>query len=158
LEHLGATSLRDGGGFYWLHDERLEEWRQVAEAVEAATDTHAEEGKQKTESAIYLIRTQIDNLSARALKDAIVAEVKKRAVEIAEQASKAGTKQAAYTARQREAQALHDRVKYFENLLGEGLKELHEVADECENTVVESALAKIPDFFGELSQAAVEVA
>lgn len=157
LEHLGATSLRDGGGFYWLHEDRLDEWRSIAEAVEqCVAENLDEDGKQKTECAIYMIRTQIDNLSARALKDAIVAEVKKRSDEIKEQANRPGLKSKAFVARQKEAQALHDRVKYFEDLLGEGLRELHDVADVCENEVVESALQQIPDFLGALGDVEIQ--
>jgi hypothetical protein len=158
LEHLGATALRDGGGFYWLHDDKLDQWREIAQAIEDATDQAVEEGstKQKAESAIYLIRTQIDNLSARALKDAIIAEVRKRSEEIKEHANRPGLKQKAFASRQREAQALHDRVKYFEDLLGEGLAELHEVADVCENEVVEAAVQQLPNFFAMLGDAKIE--
>lgn len=155
LEHLGATSLRDNGGFYWLHDDKIEEWLKVAEAVEAATAQSTETGAERIESAIYLIRTQVDNLSARALKDAIVAEVKKRAIEISDESNKPGLKQKAFLARQKEAQALHDRVKYFEDLLGEGLKELHAVADKAEDCVIQNGLNQIPGLFGDLGLDAV---
>ncbi len=161
LEHYGATSLRDGGGFYWLHEDRIDEWREVAKAVEAAADTSGEkDAKDKVECAIYLIRTQIDDLSARALTDAIVAEVKKHADEIVADAARPGLRQKTYHARQREAQALHDRIKYFENLLGDALPKLHECANIAENEVVNSALQAIPDFLtalGDINCEPVEV-
>lgn len=143
VEHYRGTPLRPNGGFYWIESGVLPDFVAVAGSIEqcAVDDT----------SAVHFLKTAVDNLSVRALKDAIVAEVQAKAREIEDAATEGTLKSRGFKIKQSQAQSLHERVSYFENLLGEALSELHEVADNCEKQVVENALQAIPDFLSGLT-------
>lgn len=140
LGYLGGTVLRPAGGIYWLDDSQLETWEKLGSVVASATL----EGQQ---SCLYLLRTILDDSAVRAVRDAIVSEIQIKAAKIEENSKSGNIGERAFRQRRREAQNLHDRVSYFENLLGVALKQLHEAADTCEQEVVEAGLAEFDGIF-----------
>jgi hypothetical protein len=133
---LGGTRLVEKGGLYWLPDHRLDDWRAVAGVVEKA-------GVNRRNS-VQLVRTVFDADSVRAVRDAIVAEVRGEAQRIDREIEEGGLGDRAMESRRQQAQDLREKVKLYESLLGVGLESLHEVVDHaeiaaCKATVLASA-------------------
>ena len=64
VESLGGTRLRPSGAVYWVPGHKLDEWAEVAKAVERSAD-----GKP---GAVYLLRHRLDADAVRAVRDALV--------------------------------------------------------------------------------------
>lgn len=142
LEQLGGTSLRPSGGFYWLPAPSLDAYQALIDLVYAAADD-------VSRCKIYLPAFNLSDPGAvEAVRDAIVDDINRRRELIEEQTKRTGIKERALRARRDDAQALHARITSYEAYLGETLAELHKVADNCEQTVVEAALEEFPDLFG----------
>ncbi len=65
--HVGGVCLRDNGGVYWVRDDRLQDWENVADAFQRSAE--------KGETKIYLLRVQADSEMIRAVGDSLRAEV-----------------------------------------------------------------------------------
>lgn len=131
--HLGGVSLRDSGGVYWLPAEALDTWRQVAAAVEGA----AIDGKA---SAVYCVRTQMDDDTLRAVRDALTTEVLQKASDIQAEIE-TGLGHDAMVNRREQAMRLLERVGDYEEILGTGLEMLKQVCKSVEATATHAAMA-----------------
>lgn len=139
-EQLGGVSLKPSGGFYWIPKTSFAQYEALIAAVQASADGDCK---------IYSPQFDLSDESAvEAVRDAIIDDIKQRASEITTRATSKGVKQNALANRQKDANALHTRVKQYEAYLGETLTECQQVAKECEKTVVSTALQQFPDFFG----------
>lgn len=143
LVFFGGTSLRPSGAVYWVEEGKLQQWAELTDLIKQATLIG--------ESKVYLLRTLLDDSAVQAVKDAIIHEVRATAAGIEEKATTGNIGERAFRARRRDAQGLHSRVAYYENILGQALTELHAVADQCENAVVEAGLAEFADLFPTLN-------
>jgi hypothetical protein len=132
VEHLGGTRLRPTGAVYWIPGHKLDEWSAVAKAVEAASD-----GKP---SAVYLLRHRLDGDAVRAIRDAVITEVRGEANRISEEVHTGDLGSRALETRKQQAQELRDKVLLYEDLLSVGLAELHRVIDDADQATATAAL------------------
>jgi hypothetical protein len=128
---------------YWVEEGKLPQWSELTDLIRRATLFG--------ESKVYLLRTLLDDSAVQAVKDAIIHEVRTAAAGIEDKSTNGNIGERAFRARRRDAQGLHSRVAYYENILGQTLSELHAVADQCENAVVEAGLAEFADLFPSLN-------
>src|SRR3954447_15250265 len=113
VESLGGTRLRPSGAIYWVPGPRLDEWADVAQAVERAADGRP--------SSVYLLRHRLDRDAVRAIRDAVVAEVQSEAIRICAEVSAGELGAKALEARKRQASDLRAKVLLYEDLLAVGL-------------------------------------
>lgn len=129
LDHHGATRLRDGGGIYWMPADRLHGWRRLAHAVEAIGD-----------HTIYMIAHPLDHDSARAVHDAITAEIAAAAEAITAEIAASELGERALEAREDRAAALAAKAAEYENILGQSLARVKEL---CEQARLAAASARL---------------
>ncbi len=132
IDFLGGTRLRPSGAVYWLPGHRLDPWASVADAVERAA-----EGRP---SAVYVLRHRLDADSIRAIRDAVVAEVRAEAIRIRDEVLAGDLGGRALETRKRHAAELRDKVLLYEDLLDVGLKGLHVALDEADQAAATAAL------------------
>lgn len=143
IDTLGGTRLRPMGGIYWLREGALVPWQQVTSAVEQS----AARGR----SSCYLLRHEMDHDAIRAVRDAIVMEVTASAQDLHDQVVSGTLGERALHHREEEAQALREKIKLYESILGEGLSSLHDAVDNAEQAAAAAAILAS-------SQAGAEVA
>lgn len=116
---LCATSLREAGGVYWLPGHRLDEYRALAEVIEAAS--LGKEG-----SALYCLSTVADADQARAVSASLAAEVGAEADRIDRELREEDLGARALDGRIRQIEALGDKIRLYEESLGVGMDRLRE--------------------------------
>lgn len=132
VESLGGTRLRPTGAVYWIPGPKLDEWNQIAHAVEQCA-----EGKP---SAVYLLRHRLDGDAIRAVRDALVTEVQGEAKRIQEEVLSGDLGSRALETRKKQAGELRDKVLLYEDLLSVALSDLHEVIDEADQSAATAAI------------------
>ncbi len=132
VESLGGTRLRPTGAVYWVPGPRLDEWQAVARAVEAAAD--------RKPSAVYLLRHRFDGESVRAVRDAVVAEVRGEARRIRDEVESGELGPRALETRQAQSRELREKVSLYEDLLNVGLADLHRSVDAADQAAATAAL------------------
>lgn len=132
VESLGGTRLRPSGAVYWIPGPRLDEWTDVAKAIEAAADGRA--------SAVYVLRHRLDGDAIRAVRDAIVNEVQLEAFRIRDEVLTGELGGRALETRKKEAGELRSKVLLYEELLNVGLQGLHTAVDEADQAAATAAL------------------
>jgi len=137
LTFMRATSLRRRGALYWIPDYRIEQWGQVAQAVE---DASVRGSRQGAGSAVYLIRNIKDADACRAVMDSIITEVQTDVDTIDREirGGKLGVRGLEH--RQGMAQELRKKVSEYEELLGVELLKLHELVDQTETAACKAAI------------------
>lgn len=131
LKSLGGTSLRPHGSVYWLPGHQVETWEKVCHAVEAAA---------VGSSCCYMIRHEMDADALRAVRDAIVAEVKAETSRIEAEIDSGELGDRAIERRKDQAQALREKIMVYEETLHVALTELHEVVDKAEGAAMAAAM------------------
>jgi hypothetical protein len=132
VERLGGTRLRPSGGFYWLPENKLNFWQEVAAAVEKSAFGRPH--------ACYVLRVAMDADAVRAVRDAIVAEVTAEATRIRNEVLSGELKERALESRRVEAEDLRYKVALYEQLLDTGLASLREAIDAAEEAASAAAL------------------
>lgn len=132
VERLGGRRLRPSGGFYWLPEDKLGLWQEVAAAVEKAAFGRPH--------ACYVLRVAMDADAVRAVRDAIVAEVTAEANRIRTEVLSGELKERALESRRLEVVDLRDKVALYEQLLETGLISLREAIDATEEAAAAAAL------------------
>jgi hypothetical protein len=132
VEWLGGTRLRPNGAVYWLPARWLDDFARVAEAVEESAD-----GKP---NGVYVLRHRLDADAVRAVRDAVVAEVRAEAGRIKEEVLGGDLGTRALETRQKQAADLREKVSLYEDLLSVGLKGLHRAVDEADQAAATAAL------------------
>jgi hypothetical protein len=132
IESLGGTRLRPSGAVYWLPGHRIDEWAQIANAVEQAADGAL--------SAVYILRHKLDHDSVRAVRDAVVAEVHSEAIRIRDDVLAGQLGGRALETRKKQATELRQKVLLYEDLLSVGLKGLHRAIDEADQAAATAAI------------------
>jgi hypothetical protein len=132
VEFLGGTRLRPTGAVYWVPGPKLDEWAQVARAVEAASDGRP--------SSVYLIRHRLDADAVRAVRDAVVGEVQAATARIAEEVAAGDLGTRALETRRQQAHDLRDKVLLYEDLLSVGLADLHRAVDAADQAAATASL------------------
>jgi hypothetical protein len=132
VESLGGTRLRPTGAVYWVPAPKLDEWNGVAQAVEKSA-----EGKP---SAVYLLRHRLDADAVRAVRDALVSEVKDEAKRIQDDVASGELGPRALETRKKQAGELRDKVLLYEDLLSVALSDLHDAVDHADQTAATAAM------------------
>lgn len=127
-----GTSLRDRGGVYWVPGDKLWLWLEIAQRVEAC-------GLENGGNQTFLIRHALDQDALRAVHTAIVREVRSEARQ-AREAIDAEPGEKALERQRDELAALGQKIKFYENVLGETLPEMQQL---CEETVTAAATAQL---------------
>jgi hypothetical protein len=132
VESLGGTRLRPSGAVYWVPGPKLDEWNEVAQAVECSA-----EGKP---SAVYLLRHRLDGDAVRAVRDALVAEVRGEAHRIQQEVTSGELGSRALETRKKQAGELRDKVLLYEDLLNVALADLHDAVDHAGQAAATASL------------------
>ncbi len=132
VESLGGTRLRPSGAVYWVPGHKLTDWTAVAHAVEAAAMGRP--------NAVYLIKHKLDADAVRAVRDAVVAEVKADAARIVQEVNAGDLGDRALETRRTQAAALRDKVLLYEDVLSVGLTGLHAAVDAADQAAATAAL------------------
>jgi hypothetical protein len=141
VESLGGIRLRPGGAVYWLPGPRIAEWLEVGRAVEQAAEIRS--------SAVYVLRHRLDRDAVRAIRDAVVSEVRAEAERIREEVAAGGLGGRALEARQKQASELRQKVLLYEELLNVGLAGLHAAVDQADQAAATAALLLAAHGFAE---------
>jgi hypothetical protein len=132
VESLGGTRLRPSGAVYWIPGHKLADWAEIAKAVESTSDGRP--------SAVYLLRHRMDADAVRAVRDAVVAEVKGEAKRIQEEVASGVLGTRGLENRKGQARDLRDKVLMYEDLSSVGLADLHRTVDEADQAAATAAL------------------
>jgi hypothetical protein len=141
VESLGGTRLRPTGAVYWVPGPRLDDWADVARAVEQAA-----EGRP---SAVYVLRHRLDADAVRAVRDAVVGEVEAEAARICAEVAAGELGGRALETRKKQAADLRQKVLLYEDLLSLGLAGLHRAVDQADQAAATAALLLAAHGFAE---------
>lgn len=123
-EKLGAVSLRDRGGIYFIPNGALDTWRKLASAlVKASTGKHT----------IYSMTTMHEDDAVAAILDALTNEAEDFFTSCSEKIAldKIGGKRAIKN-RMTDTEKLLSKILSYEDLLGRKLETLTEQVGDCE--------------------------
>ena len=132
VESLGGIRLRPSGAVYWVPGPRLEAFADAARAVERAADGRP--------SAVYLLRHRLDRDAVRAVRDAVVQEVRDEAGRICAEVTAGDLGARALETRKKKAGDLREKVLLYEDLLAVGLQGLHAAVDAADQAAATAAL------------------
>jgi hypothetical protein len=127
LATLEGVTLKPGT--YWIPEEALATWKDVAAAVEGSA-------VEQKGSEVYYVKTVLDEAGCRAVRDAIIREITQEAATLGTEIAGGNLGDEALGRRKSLAASLHDRVRRYEGFLGEALDVLHQIV-----TVAEQAAA-----------------
>lgn len=136
--HLMGTSLRPSGGIYWIPEDAVGTWDDVADAVSSA---HPQGLGIDDMSCVYRLRTLLDANAANAVIDAITAEVDTQSEEIFDGIGQLGER--ALRTREKRSKELKQKVEHYELMLGQGLDKLKKVCDMAERGAAHAVLAQL---------------
>jgi hypothetical protein len=148
VESLGGTRLRPGGAVYWVPGNRLDEWAAAGKAAEQAA-----EGRP---SAVYVLRHRLDSDAVRAVRDAVVTEVRAEAERISDEVAGGELGGRALETRKRQAAELRQKVLLYEDLLSVGLAGLHQAVDRADQAAATAALLLASHGFAEPAAAGAD--
>lgn len=126
---LGATTVREAGGVYYLPNAGVPKWEEVIQAFQSAGA-----------SKVYCAKVVMDAETIRAVKDAIVSEVTEAATVLANEIAGNDLGEVALQNRLNKARCLHTRVTEYSQILNDTLSHLHSIVGVAE-TAAASALA-----------------
>lgn len=135
--HLGATSLRERGGVYWLPGSKLPAWREVIQVVESSAMSGAR-------NAVYVYSHRMDADAVRGVFDAICGEVSQEADRLQAEVFSGELGSRAMATRRDEAKAMRTKVKLYEELLGVSLGHLTQSLEKVETSLAASTLLAEP--------------
>jgi hypothetical protein len=132
LKGMGATSLRPGGALYWLPEDKLDQWQGVCGVYQGAG-----KGRQNN---LYVIRNVMDADAIRAVRDAIVNEVRSDAYRIEREVQSGELGEKALENRKEQAEELRRKIGVYEDILGIGLNQLTDAVNKADNAACVAAL------------------
>jgi len=127
---IGGVTLRPSGGFYFIPPAGMEVWRKIADAVKAALPG----------ARMYEVPAMTTGEGAEAVMDAIVAESKAALAELTEVLDSGASAKRLQGQRKR-IDALLDKVRRYEALLGRSLDETTEAAESLAAEYTQAILA-----------------
>ena len=132
VERFGGTRLKPTGAIYWIPGPKLDDWAAVARAVEGAADGRP--------SAVYLLRHRLDADAVRAIRDAVVADVRGEVERIRAEVVSGELGGRALEGRRRRAVELRHKVLLYEDVLSVALRDLHAAVDGADQAAATAAL------------------
>ena len=132
VERFGGTRLKPTGAIYWIPGPKLDDWAAVAGAVEGAAVGRP--------SAVYLLRHRLDADAVRAIRDAVVADVRGEVERIRAEVVSGELGGRALEGRRRRAVELRHKVLLYEDVLSVALRDLHAAVDGADQAAATAAL------------------
>jgi hypothetical protein len=133
VEAVGGIRLRPAGAIYWIPPgQRLDDFAAAAEAIERAAESRP--------SFVYVLRHRLDRDAVRAVRDAVVYEVRTEADRICQEVTAGELGARALEARQKQAGELRQKVLLYEDLLRLGLQGLHAAVDQADQAAATATL------------------
>jgi hypothetical protein len=133
IDSLGGLTLRQNGGLYWLHGDKLATWAAVAQAVEGTT-------LMGQTSTVYVLKQLMDEQGIRAVHDAAVREVTTECERINEEVLGGGLGKRALEQRQMHIKHLRIKMQALSDMLGGSLVKLEEAMDAADTAVCGAVL------------------
>lgn len=128
----GASSLRDGGGIYYLPPAALPQWGLVVEALAEASEAHT----------VYSMATVADDAGMRrAVLDALTAEVRESVAKIRTEVIGGDLGLRALENRRAQSRLLRGKLGQYEGVLGDGLAALQSALTTLDEDIVAATLA-----------------
>jgi hypothetical protein len=134
LASLGGVALRPSGGIYWIPQDAIETWANVAGAFENSAETTGG-------TTCYQLATVMDDNTLRAVRDSLLEEVTKTCTRIVEELD--GLGQEAIENRKAALFALHEKIEHYESLFSTGLESLHNVVKVVESRATLTMLQSV---------------
>ena len=132
LARLNAVRLTDRGGVYWIPQESVAKWTELAPAFEKCSVDG--------ESSVHMMTTVMSEHTIRAVKQQLTDEVQSAAGKLIEEIAANNLGDDALQNRKAKAKLLHERVTLYSQILGDALQTLQDVVLVAE-TAAASAMA-----------------
>jgi hypothetical protein len=116
---LGGLAMRDGGGVYFIPDEHVGKWLNISRAIE-------ESACEGTQNNITACPMETNAMTLRDIRDSIVREVSTECLSIRKELAENDLRERAIVNRAARSSILFDRIRQYEDLLGETLKACRE--------------------------------
>jgi len=133
VDAMNGVALRDRGGVYWLPQDSVRKWKQLAAAVEKAS-------VKEDATTIYMMHTQADDECLRAVKDGIIHEMGIELEKITEAIDSGKLGKRALKSKEKAAVGLRDKLTGYETILGETLNTVRQSIEVAETRAAEAAL------------------
>jgi len=123
IESLRGVSLRPTGGFYWLAEEDVPKWEEVAKVIVGANASNK----------MYLLRTTTEPETVDAVCDAVLTQVQSKLDALVEELEHGDLGKRALKSREALAQELDEYLQRYESIFQKSFSALREQADEVES-------------------------
>lgn len=130
VERLGAVSLRDRGGVYFVPRSGLTEWNQIVAALRACSDHR-----------FYQIPAMPTEDVVTAVLDAVREEAEQAAAAIEAEVANGDLKSRALTTRADRCTAVAQKIATYEALLGTKMEDLRRRFDDLQASIAVASLA-----------------
>jgi hypothetical protein len=134
-EYCDGVALRPNGGVYWVREDRLDEWARIAEVFEKAST-----GQEEKDNAVYVMKVVADEQMARAVGDALTAEVEAELASIEADIAEGDLKEQACINRLRKTGSLEAKVKRYEAAFDASLAQLRQAIDRAAVAAAQAAV------------------
>ena len=139
-EHCDGVALRPSGGVYWVREDRLDEWSQIADVFERASAQGDQDGNPASPNAIYVLKVLADEQMVRAVGDALTAEIAAELAQIEQDVANGDLKEQACVSRLKRVGALESKVKRYEAAFASPLTVLHGAVERASVAVAQATL------------------
>lgn len=138
IEHHGGVPLRPNGAIYWLNQEHLNIWSQVAGVFEGAGGRNAE--TKEAETKVYMLRVVADEQMVSAVGDALTAEIEAACQMIEEELADGNLGTQACQNRIMRAGDLLKKVRRYEQAFGKPMQVLTEAIERAGTSLAMATL------------------
>ena len=133
VDQCDGVALRPTGGVYWIPDEHLGKWEQIAEAVEKSGKT----------STCYSMHTAFDGEMVKAVRDGITMEVNNEVDDIESAVTSGRIGKRACEARVTQSAELEAKLARYEKALGESMTVLHGALGRASTAAAQAAMQAV---------------
>ena len=119
---FGGITLKSSGGLYFIPEEFVGKWMDVRMVIEASA-------VQPTENAVSVLPLEMNEMTARDLKRSICREIETEAERLRKDIAENALGDQALLNRAVRASQLRDRIRQYEQILGEALGVCHQNLD-----------------------------
>ncbi len=121
-QQLGGISLKANGGLYFIPEDRITTWRNVIMVVEAAA-------VEPTTNDLSVVPLELNEMTLRDIKRSICREVESEAERLRKDIAENSLGTDALLNRAVRASQLRDRIRQYEQILGQALDVCHQNLD-----------------------------
>jgi hypothetical protein len=139
-EHCDGVVLRQSGGVYWVREDRLDEWTQIADVFEMASAKGDKEGEEVAPNAIYALKVVGDEQMVRAVGDCLTDDVLGELTRIESEVADGNLKEGACLSRLRNVGAFEAKVKRYEDAFSTPLNTLQDAVRRASTAVAQATI------------------